>query len=680
MSTADENGWYYSDGDRADGPHTSDDIESLILTERIGAETLIWCKGMQDWAPVVQLARFSGIFDVPPPLPLENSQVVHPVNAIDELGAEIERRRVEEANRGLVDASALTSVARALGEESANRRKTPTGGDVSARTVYDTSAGVFKRHANRTDSSNFVVKHWRGQYSLPVSYWLVNILTNGATLAFVAIVGAAFTAERGYEPTLLFLGTSALWIGLAVALIWQLVGTWRSAERYISDRRIQRRGTIWGRVAQVMLVLAAFQNFGTFATSARPQIVEMYRIAFLDDPDIPENKITVADGGNRIHLEGGIKYGLAREVATILRATPQATVLSLSSPGGRIAESHKISDLVRSRGLSTLVMAGTECSSACTLVFLGGTRREAAAGSALGFHGSFFPGMSKEQLDDANKEFSLLYQRAGVGAAFVRRAMDVSPHDMWYPTADDLLGAGVITGVVGLAPSTQPSDQLAQALSDWVQLPPLDEIERTMRAASGVIDALQVVEPETAARIYAEAQKNWLELSAGGTGSFNEVARPILLEAAARHYSRADDTVLVALASVTADQQESLLAIDPGLCVGLLTSGSRNVEAARRLPPELLARELVVTEAALRTSAARKVATEARIDAIYSDLALKLAEILSSRQFELLSLDPEVVSAEDFGDYCTASIQFYRQVAELAPSAAGDLLRWSIGG
>ena len=150
-------------------------------------------------------------------------------------------------------------------------------------------------------------------------------------------VSAALTPDKGYEPILLFFGVLILWAGLATAVVWQLVGTWRSADRYVAERRVKGQGGAWGRVAQLMLILAALQSLGSFGTNARLQIVETYRIAFMDDPDIPANKITVLDGGTRIHLEGGIKYGLAREIAAVLRAAPQATVLSRSRSCGQSA-------------------------------------------------------------------------------------------------------------------------------------------------------------------------------------------------------------------------------------------------------------------------------------------------------------------------------------------------------
>jgi hypothetical protein len=63
--------WYYSGGGKPVGPHSADDIESLFVTGQINSDTMIWRKGMPQWAPLADVPDFAGLQsdDLPPPLP-----------------------------------------------------------------------------------------------------------------------------------------------------------------------------------------------------------------------------------------------------------------------------------------------------------------------------------------------------------------------------------------------------------------------------------------------------------------------------------------------------------------------------------------------------------------------------------------------------------------------------------
>lgn len=62
-------GWYYSVGERPVGPVSADDIESLFVTGQISETTLVWQKGMAQWAQLPAAPEFAKLQDLPPPLP-----------------------------------------------------------------------------------------------------------------------------------------------------------------------------------------------------------------------------------------------------------------------------------------------------------------------------------------------------------------------------------------------------------------------------------------------------------------------------------------------------------------------------------------------------------------------------------------------------------------------------------
>ncbi|HXV36346.1 MAG TPA: SPFH domain-containing protein [Myxococcota bacterium] len=61
--------WYVAIDGQAQGPFTPEQIAAAIAAGRVGAESLVWTAGMQDWAIAKQLPAFSQFFQSPPPLP-----------------------------------------------------------------------------------------------------------------------------------------------------------------------------------------------------------------------------------------------------------------------------------------------------------------------------------------------------------------------------------------------------------------------------------------------------------------------------------------------------------------------------------------------------------------------------------------------------------------------------------
>lgn len=154
------------------------------------------------------------------------------------------------------------------------------------------------------------------------------------------------------------------------------------------------------------------------------------------------------------------------EIEQILRDVPDIRVLELNSSGGEISAAVYIADLVIDYELDTNVNG--ECSSACTLVFLGGEHRSLNRGSWLGFHQSWWDPAYVEQyyLDNRDSEgwstpfefASWLYGdtqsevletmeyfvERGVQPLFAIRTMQATSDDMWYPRRKELEAAGVI--------------------------------------------------------------------------------------------------------------------------------------------------------------------------------------------------------------------------------------------
>lgn len=184
-----------------------------------------------------------------------------------------------------------------------------------------------------------------------------------------------------------------------IVLVWQVVGTWRSATRHAAHRVAANRGTCWATAIKIMLVLGMMRTIVEFSQAGALQIAEMFDMAFRGDPSMPAYSLRVMRNGTEIEVTGGFKFGLTADFERVVSASPRIRVIYLTSIGGRIGEAAKLSDAIKKRGLVTYV--ATHCESACTLAFASGRERWVHQSGKLGFHGLAFPGMTSTGLDAA---------------------------------------------------------------------------------------------------------------------------------------------------------------------------------------------------------------------------------------------------------------------------------------
>src|SRR6266481_4452041 len=75
--------------------------------------------------------------------------------------------------------------------------------------------------------SNYFVRHWRGDLSLPISFWV-----NGAVISFALRVEGAVVADAtGNWESSPFVALAFFVLDSAI-YVWQIVGIWRSATKY----------------------------------------------------------------------------------------------------------------------------------------------------------------------------------------------------------------------------------------------------------------------------------------------------------------------------------------------------------------------------------------------------------------------------------------------------------------
>ena len=175
--------------------------------------------------------------------------------------------------------------------------------------------------------------------------------------------------------------------------------------------------------------------------------------------------VTVAAPG--YEFDGELDGYDSTEVMSYLFDHPEISTLRVTGPGGYGPAGRAISTYLAQHGINT--QAFGECASACARIFLGGKSRKLADGAKLGFHRPWIVKERERRLYEANRveekwedEFdyvTMIYDIAmqnmlegikfmrsrGVDMDFILKIYSTSSYDMWEPSRDELLEAGVLT-------------------------------------------------------------------------------------------------------------------------------------------------------------------------------------------------------------------------------------------
>jgi hypothetical protein len=176
-----------------------------------------------------------------------------------------------------------------------------------------------------------------------------------------------------------------------------------------------------------------------------PQIAGIAEIA-AGDSALGPHQFRVLASGELLEFTGGIKFGVAKELEGFLKAMPEVKTVRLDSMGGRIREAQAMSDLIKARGLSTMVEK--QCLSACTIVFLGGKDRIILSDARLGFHQPSYRGITSAERSRTIAIEEERLQNLGLTRAFAERANTAEPNAMWFPDHAELLREHVATQVL----------------------------------------------------------------------------------------------------------------------------------------------------------------------------------------------------------------------------------------
>jgi len=148
-----------------------------------------------------------------------------------------------------------------------------------------------------------------------------------------------------------------------------------------------------------------------------------------------------------------LDFGVTNDVAKILSNHSDVKGIILDSSGGIVYEGRGLFMLIKKHGLDTYSFKN--CSSACTIAFIGGARRFLGENAKLGFHQYRLDSdkinpivdIENEQKNEQKKDL-FLYESQMINDTFLNNIFEKPQHEIWFPIQNELLAAGVVDRIV----------------------------------------------------------------------------------------------------------------------------------------------------------------------------------------------------------------------------------------
>ena len=679
--------WYFSEGKERVGPLDLEALKATLETYDNAGDLLVWRPGLAEWRRARDVLELGMSLITPPPMPAPEAGCAAAQPATQAGPAQLPRATQwrwagSAALLGLVlalpelivqwlDAGFQGWAAEGLPYKAGHLAGTiliaaavglviGSGYDrARARVLRDTAGSPQPAPVRPQRFDNVVARHWRGEYPLGNSYWVVYVLGAVGLGAILLGIKGLVATYVGFEPRIIFAAVAGSWLAIVTLSVWQFVGVWRSAGRRFRERVRLGKQAVWATLARVSIVLAVAVLVFRFAVAGLPEIVDTSRIAFFGDPTYPPYSIRLLRNGTEAEIIGGFKYGLADEFLRVLRASPQIKVVHLDSAGGRLGEAKKLNELIRAHDLITYVRS--RCNSACVLAFAGGRERWLHADGRLGFHAPTTAVMDENTLAEMVDQQKEIFAAAGVDSAFVERALATPNSRMWQPSADDLLRAKVITAV---------SDGTHFAISGYGVHTSRESLAASAMTQTPILQAMRERLPNDYAEMIALFYNAY---TIGQTeAKMITAARRKLFDIVLVSRSLADDAVLVEWGRLLAEQYAALGAKDPSLCY-LYATEPRTRNFLAELPDDLIERQFAVEERIIATAAPRAEPSAARLAPVREKVQDLLVKREPLKMRLLLLLSP--INPSQHADYCDASIAWLEVVTGLPENEAALFLR-----
>lgn len=293
---------------------------------------------------------------------------------------------------------------------------------------------------------SYVLSHWLGHHSLARSFW-INLL---AIRVLIFAGQKALLSVADYDcPDKIIQIVALMVLVHGILFVWQVVGVVRSADKWLIVRGSQ--ATVWGVQLSIVVlfwlsasyVLQAWQATLCTETGSEPVKRE-------EGEHVNQYNLQPGPSGKRLKISGLLTRGITRDVTELLGTQNSINQVILHSRGGNIHEARGLAKLFRDHKIATHVE--TECASACTIAFIGGSPRTLRRGGRIGFHQYRVDAAYAVPVADPEAEQlrdQSLFIDAAVSTDFVEGMFRQRSPGIWWPKTEELLHAGVVHRVTG---------------------------------------------------------------------------------------------------------------------------------------------------------------------------------------------------------------------------------------
>ena len=499
----------------------------------------------------------------------------------------------------------------------------------------------------------YIKKHWRGELSLAISFWVNVFLVNIGIRVFEAWLTEASPIENPVAASQVTI--AYLFVALVLIHPWQIVGLWRSANKHAESTKKR----LWSGVVKVVVVFGLLGTLGNVNLSW-PIYRDLYQIGFGAD-EYGDYIVELTGDNQRIHLKGGLGFGIAKEVAQLVAENPNVNGIILDSIGGRIYEGRELSKIIFINGLDTYSLKG--CYSACGTAFISGNKRYLAKGANLAFHqykSGFKSFDSFVDMPSEQKKDLALYQKRDINQDFIDRIFKAKQDDLWYPTIEEMLTSGVVHKIVN--PSTvKPINYDSFKAS---------ELEDALKDISA-FQTIKKYEPKTYQQIIKgmEAQMkkgaSIIEIQQG-VGAYIQLL-------AGKALPKTSNKALIMFAGETINVLKKLENMEPILCMKNLSPeqyGSLEMTeyfTNDEMMPMLNALSLVIADSYNTDNSITDVAAAEKL---VTEIVIQLGDDAS--YLETTGLQ----NREEYSKACKTVIRFYEEILLNSNKTAGNGLRY----
>jgi hypothetical protein len=395
--------------------------------------------------------------------------------------------------------------------------------------------------------------------------------------------------------------------------------------------------------------------------SVVPVVSEHVRIA-MGDQQFAASRFRLLRAGTELEFSGGINFGAVDELARMLDAASEVRVLHLNSSGGRMAEADLMAAEVRKRQLITYV--SEHCESACTHVFLAGRERWIRARATLGFHQPSFSSLDRETTAGLIENERRQLRSMGLPEAFVSKALNTPSDKIWRPTHEELLAAGVISGV---------SDGSRFAASGHAASLSPSELELGILKVP-LYASLKRVDPRAFEEIISQLSEGYRR--GASEEEITSIARTLVSKSVRQQLAHASDADVLQSIDIVIDYMDGLKSADAESCVAIedTSRGARLKNDLAKLFPSLAAKELALNQSIIESRAGerRAIPTDQEVAPYLEKVGGRLAR---RPELNLDLLDKPTLTPDEFKPFCEAALAFYQEIRRLPMGEATRVLR-----